>query len=131
MSARSGTVVIGGQPIESLPQSATGRRIAYVGQDAYVFGASLRDNLLYGVRNEPRCAVSHAGPALTLAEARRAEDRLAGNAPYDIEADWLDYKALGIEGPAGVDWALMGFVTLAGLEADVFRFGLQGTFDPE
>ncbi|BCW87113.1 hypothetical protein sos41_02390 [Alphaproteobacteria bacterium SO-S41] len=131
MSVRSGTVVIGGQPIEGLPQSATGRRIAYVGQDAYVFGASLRDNLLYGIRNEPRCAAAHVGPALALAEARRLEDGLAGNAPFDIEADWLDYKALGIEGPAGVDWALMGVVTLAGLEADVFRFGLQGRFDPE
>jgi putative ABC transport system ATP-binding protein len=131
VSARSGTVIIGGQPIESLPQAATGRRIAYVGQDAYVFGASLRDNLLYGVRNEPRRAPAHVGPALLRAEARRAEDILAGNAPYDIEADWLDYKALGVEGPQGVDAALMSVVALAGLEADVFRFGLQGSFDPD
>ena len=131
VSARSGTVTLGGQPIEALPQSITGRRIAYVGQDSYLFGLSLRDNLLYGLRNEPRRPRACDGREAALAEARAAEDMRAGNAPYDAEAEWLHYPALGVDGPDGVDAALMRLMALAGLEADIFRFGLQGGFDPD
>ena len=77
MAARSGTITLAGQPLEALPQSITGRRIAYVGQDSYLFGLSLRDNLLYGLRNEPRQPRACDGRALRLAEARAAEDARA------------------------------------------------------
>lgn len=128
---RSGQVLVDGQAIEGLPQALTGRRIAYVGQEAYLFGASLKDNLLYGLRNQPRGQANHQGYAQQLAEARHAESLRAGNAPFDIDADWLDYRSLGCEGPGGVDACLMRFVALAGLDSDVFRFGLQGRFDPD
>ena len=130
-SARSGHVLIDGQSIETLPQAATGRRIAYVGQDAYLFGASLKDNLLYGLRNQPRRPAERHGPAAALARARHLEDERAGNAPYDADADWVDYAALGIDDARSVDASLMRFIALSGLEDDVFRFGLQGRFDPD
>ncbi len=130
-SARSGAVVVDGQPIDTLPQAVTGRRIAYVGQDAYLFGVSLKDNLLYGLRNQPRRDAMREGPAAARAEARHAEDRQAGNAPFDAEADWIDYSLLGCDDVRGLDACLMRFVALAGLENDVFRFGLQGRFDPD
>ena len=55
----------------------------------------------------------------------------AGNAVYDAEAEWIDYAALGCDDARGVEACLMRFIALAGLESDVFRFGLQGRFDPE
>lgn len=131
MQIKAGAVLIDGHGIDTLTQAATGRRIAYVGQDAYVFGASLKDNLLYGLRNEPRRARDLVGPAAARALAQSAEDLRAGNAPFDFEADWIDYGALGCDDAAGTDTCLMKFVALAGLEGDVFRFGLQGVFDPE
>ncbi|MCC6920224.1 MAG: ATP-binding cassette domain-containing protein [Alphaproteobacteria bacterium] len=131
VSVRSGQVLIAGQAIDGLPQALTGRRIAYVGQEAYLFGASLKDNLLYGLRNQPRGAANYDGPARQIAMARQAESARAGNAPYDAEADWIDYRVLGCDGPAGVDGCLMRSVAMAGLDADVFRFGLQGRFDPD
>jgi putative ABC transport system ATP-binding protein len=131
MTARSGSVLIDGQPIETLPQATTGRRIAYVGQEAYLFGASLKDNLLYGLRNQPRRARERHGPEAARAGARHAEDVIAGNAPYDADADWIDYAALGCDDARGVEACLMRFVAMAGLETDVFRFGLKGSFDPE
>jgi len=130
-SARSGSVLIDTQPIDTLLQAATGRRIAYVGQDAYLFGASLKDNLLYGLRNQPRRALDRQGPDALRAKARHLEDAMAGNAPYDAEADWIDYAALGCEDARGTDACLMRFIALAGLDGDVFRFGLQGKFDPD
>ena len=131
VGTRTGAVMIDGQPIDALPQAATGRRIAYVGQDAYLFGASLKDNLLYGLRNQPRRDAQRAGPELMQARARQLEDVRAGNAPFDAEAEWIDYAALGCEDARGLEACLMQFVALAGLEDDVFRFGLQGRFDPD
>ena len=128
-TARQGLVSVDHVAIDSLPQATTGRRIAYVGPDAYVFGASIRDNLLYGVRNQPRQPAAGAADAALL--ARAAEDRRAGNAPYDALADWTDYEALGTTGDAGVDDRLMALATLTGLDGDIFRFGMQGSFDPD
>ncbi|MFT3810346.1 MAG: ATP-binding cassette domain-containing protein [Micropepsaceae bacterium] len=130
-TVRSGKVLLDGQAIDSLPQAATGRRIAYVGQEAYVFGASLKDNLLYGLRNQPRRPRDRNGPEALKARLRHDEDARAGNAPYDAEAEWIDYVALGWDDARGADACLMSFITLSGMESDVFRFGLQGRFDPE
>src|SRR5690606_6746746 len=41
-----GKVSIGAQDLSRVPQSVTGRRLGYVGQDAYHFPMSVRDNLL-------------------------------------------------------------------------------------
>ena len=131
MTARSGSVMVDGQPIETLAQAVTGRRIAYVGQEVYLFGASLKDNLLYGLRNQPRVDPIHEGNGAALALSRHRETLLSGNAPYDSEADWIDYAALGCDSAQGVDVCLMRMLRLAGLENDVFRFGLQGRFDPD
>lgn len=130
MGTRSGSVLIDGQPIETLAQAVTGRRIAYVGQDAYLFGLSLKDNLLYGLRNQPRRPAVHEGSAALLAKSREDESRRAGNAPFDADADWIDYSVLGCADAMGVDGCLMRILALAGLENDIFRFGLQGRFDP-
>ncbi len=130
-SARSGAVLVDGQPIDALPQAVTGRRIAYVGQDAYLFGASVKDNLLYGLKNQPRRDRERDGLEAIRVRAQHLEDQRAGNAPYDAEADWIDYAALGCDDARGVDACLMRFIGLSGLEGDVFRFGLQGRFDPD
>ncbi len=47
----SGKVVIGGQDILEIPESVTGRRIAYASSDVYVFQGSLGDNILYGLKH--------------------------------------------------------------------------------
>src|SRR3546814_6201231 len=49
----SGALRIGGRDVERFPSAVTGRRIAYVGANAYHFVGSLRDNLLYGLKHRP------------------------------------------------------------------------------
>ena len=51
--------------------------------------------------------------------------RWAGNAPYDAEAEWLHWPALGVDGLDGVDAALMRLMALAGLEADISASGCR------
>src|SRR3546814_13903714 len=49
----SGHITVGGVDLAVLPEAVTGRRMAYVGQDSYLFPVSLRDNLLYGLKHLP------------------------------------------------------------------------------
>ncbi|WP_163363593.1 ATP-binding cassette domain-containing protein, partial [Enterobacter cloacae] len=49
----SGRITIDGTDILELPESITGRRIAYAASDAYFFHGTLRDNLLYGLKHAP------------------------------------------------------------------------------
>ena len=48
-----GRIRVGDKDLSQLPEAVTGRRIAYVGQTSYMFTASLRDNLYYGLRHRP------------------------------------------------------------------------------
>jgi len=123
----SGALRIGGQDVERLPSAVTGRRIAYVGPNAYHFAGSLRDNLLYGLRHRPlRPPADGRGlSANELAEARRA-----GNPEFDINADWTDYEAAGATGAEDITARLIEMLAVVDLKDDVYRFGLTGTIDP-
>src|SRR3546814_19682440 len=77
VSPSSGALRIGGRDVERLPSAVTGRRITYVGANAYHFVGSLRDNLLYGLKHRPLRppASEQALSPAALAAARRAGNR--------------------------------------------------------
>lgn len=78
----AGRIRIGEQDLVHMPEAVTGRRIAYVGQNSYMFTASLRDNLYYGLRHRPLAV--HEGDERSAAEHRRrsSEARAAGNTDF-------------------------------------------------
>ena len=51
LNPSEGSIKISGQNIDQLHQSTIGEKIAYVDQQSFVFNGSLKDNLLYGLRN--------------------------------------------------------------------------------
>ncbi|HMA15284.1 MAG: ATP-binding cassette domain-containing protein [Bacteroidota bacterium] len=123
----SGSLRIGGREVERLSSAVTGRRIGYVGANAYHFAGSLRDNLLYGLKHRPlRPPVD--GRALSAAEL--AEAKRAGNPEFDINADWIDYEAAGATGADDITARLIEVLAVVELKDDVYRFGLTGTIDP-
>lgn len=127
----SGHITIDGRDLARMPEAVTGRRIAYVGQDSYLFSVSLRDNLLYGLKHLPLrpCEYGEADRrrrSFDLIEARRS-----GNPEFDTAADWVDYQAAGATGPEDVDERLIAVLPIVELEDDVYQFGLRGTIDPE
>jgi putative ABC transport system ATP-binding protein len=122
LPVKAGSLQIAGQSISGLPQLVTGRRIAYAGPEAYVFPLTIRENLLYGLRNEPRKPAARDEAAAKAAARRHAEDLRAANAPYDAEAQWIDPARFG--GAPGLDRHLLGLLKVAGLDAEMFRFGL-------
>ncbi len=127
----AGGVFLGELDWAELPEAVSGRHMTYVPQDAFIFPGSVRDNLLYGVKHQPlrprsRDPRAEAARAKAIAEARRA-----GNPEFDTEADWIDYKALGIAGPQEIDKRLIAALGQVDMEEEVYHLGLVGTIDPE
>ena len=128
MRPTAGDITVAGRPLTALPQAVTGRRISYVGPDAYFFPLSVRDNLLYGLKHRPREDSGASGDdrARDINESIRS-----GNPTYDIAADWIDYDAAGADGPDDLRRRLLAMIRLVDMETVVYRFGLSGTIDPE
>src|SRR4051812_39757858 len=49
----SGSLELGGVDLVRAPEAVTGRAFSYVGSPAYLFPASVRDNILYGLKHAP------------------------------------------------------------------------------
>lgn len=127
----SGTIKIGGRDLSKLPEAVTGRRLSYVGQDAYLFPLSVQDNLLYGLKHQPLKPVSYSGEAAERRAREEIESRRAGNITFDVNADWIDYDAAGARGSEDISDRLIEAMQLTELEDDVYRFGLGRSVDPE
>ena len=127
----SGTTKIGGRDLSTLPQAVTGRRLSYVGQDAYLFPVSVRENLIYGLKHKPGTEAAREGDAAARRASRIAEAERAGNSTLDPEADWVDYAAAGAEDSAQLHERITSVLQTVDIEEDVYRFGLLGAIDPE
>ncbi|HEX3415049.1 MAG TPA: ABC transporter ATP-binding protein [Stellaceae bacterium] len=127
----SGRLVIGDTDLNSVPLAVSGRRIGYVGPITYLFSASVRDNLLLGLRHRPD-RVPDDGSAGGQSRAREIEEaQKSGNIDYDIAADWIDYQQAGVADPAGLELRMVEVLRLVDLEEDVHLFGLRGRLDPD
>src|SRR5262249_62414643 len=56
---------------------------------------SIRDNLLYGVKHRPIVLPNYEGKAAQERKRDQMEAMKSGNVDYDINADWIDYGAMG------------------------------------
>jgi len=127
----SGRLAIGDTDLNSVPLAVSGRRIGYVGPITYLFSASVRDNLLLGLRHRPR-RVPDDGSADERSRAREIEEaRKSGNIEYDIAADWIDYQQAGVADAAELELRMVEVLRLVDFEEDVHLFGLRGRLDPD
>jgi putative ABC transport system ATP-binding protein len=127
----SGRLAIGDTDLNSVPLAVSGRRIGYVGPITYLFSASVRDNLLLGLRHRPR-RVPDDGSAGERSRAREIEEaRKSGNVEYDIAADWIDYQQAGVADAAELELRMVEVLRLVDFEEDVHLFGLRGRLDPD
>jgi putative ABC transport system ATP-binding protein len=130
VKAAGGSIAVGDRDIGSLPEAVTGRRISYVGSDAYLFPVSVRDNLVYGLKHRPRLESPAEDSRDRQARWAIAEARRAGNPALDPTVDWIDYAAAGAAGPAELLERLLETVAVVDLEDDLYHFGLRGAIDP-
>ncbi|EJN06213.1 ABC transporter ATP-binding protein [Phyllobacterium sp. YR531] len=94
-----GRITIDGADLLELPESVTGRRIAYAASDTYFFHGTLRDNLLYGLKHAPLTKIEYEGAQAVKYKWNLNEARRAGNPELDLNSDWVDYTSAGVTGP--------------------------------
>jgi ABC-type multidrug transport system fused ATPase/permease subunit len=131
LTPTSGRLMVGDTDINSVPMAVSGRRIGYVGPITYLLSASVRDNLLLGLRHRPN-RVPDDGSADEPSRAREIEEaRKSGNIDYDVATDWIDYQQAGVSDAAGLELRMVEVLRLVDLEEDVHLFGLRGRLDPD
>jgi ABC-type multidrug transport system fused ATPase/permease subunit len=124
LAPHAGRVTIGAHDLANLPDAVLGRRIGYVGNPTSVLSGTIELNLLYGLMHRP---LVEPPPEIVASRARaRAEAGRSGNAPYDVAAEWVDWQAAGIDGPAARLPALVRVLRLVRLDHDIYAMGLKG-----
>lgn len=128
----SGKVSINDVDILELPESLTGRRISYVSSDSYFFHASLKDNLLYGLKHAPLVEKQYEGAALEHRKWEIREAKLAGNPAIDINSEWIDYASspAGDGKPENLIQAVLAVLDSVELSQDILEFALRSAIDP-
>ena len=122
-SRRPGRILLDGTPIETLPDSVTGRRIGYAEANTYFPQASLRDSLDLWPSSRAAAADGEGLRARTNAgSSRHAPPAIPET---DVVDDWIDYEAAGATGPEDLLERLREVLVIVDLENDVYRLGLR------
>jgi putative ABC transport system ATP-binding protein len=125
-----GRITVAGKNLVELPEAVTGRRISYAGSTPFLQSASVRDNLVYGLKHRPLQPPEYDEEDAKKRLADAAEAVRAGNIEHDFSADWIDYEAAGVAGSESLFERILEIVDAVELSEDVYQFGLRGTVDP-
>jgi len=126
----SGRITLNGQNIADLPLAVVGRRIGYVSATPYLFAGTLRENLLLALRHRPVRPAEYDEATARRRARQLDETRRSGNIDFDLEADWVDYAAAGVDDGAQLSQRIAELLERVDFAADVYDFGLRGRIDP-
>ncbi len=125
----NGRVVSGTDDLLELPEAVTGRRMSYSSSDVFLFHASLRDNLLYGLKHAPLTPVTYDGGAAVQRRWDVDEAGRSGNPDFDISSDWIDYASAGATGPHDLFEAVRRVLDAVLLSRDILDLGLRSSVE--
>jgi putative ABC transport system ATP-binding protein len=125
----SGHITIGGTDILELPESVTGRRISFVSSETYFFHATLRDNLLYGLKHAPLKTIEYGGHSPRKYKRNLMEAQRSGNPALDLNSDWIDYSSAGASGPDDLLKVIRPVLDAVMISQDIFDLALRSQVD--
>jgi putative ABC transport system ATP-binding protein len=125
----SGTIELGGVDITRAPEALTGRALAYVGAPAYLFPVSVRDNIVYGLKNRPIREATYDDEIRRERDFQLREAARTGNSTFDINADWIDYEAAGVSNAEEMDARIVELLSVVDLDETMFELGLRSAAD--
>ncbi len=130
LDPQNGGLNFGPIDLDEAPEAITGRRLSYVGPNAYIFAGTIADNLFFGLKHRPLILPEYSSEEAAERKEWHHEARLSGNLDFDVRADWLDYAAAGVGDMPSLRQKSLQILSTMGLMEDVYRFGLRGTIDP-
>jgi ABC-type multidrug transport system fused ATPase/permease subunit len=125
-----GRITVAGENFVELPESVIGRRIAYASNTPFLQSASVRENLVYGLKHRPLHPPEYDEDQAKVRESEAAEAKRAGNIDHDYQADWIDYEAAGVDKPEDLFDRMLEVFDIVELSDDIYQLGLRGTIDP-
>ena len=129
--ATGGRIVIGGKPIEELPEYVRGRRFGYAGSESYLPQMSLFDTLVYPRKHLPLRPREGVNAATQIHPKAPAEVKAAGGSILDYYADWVDYEAMGLEGPDDIIPRIRRILEMMELDQTVYELAMRQKLDPD
>ncbi len=126
-----GSINVGGVDFTTAPEAVIGRRTAYVGQNSFIFNGTIAFNLFFGLRHRPLVEHEYQGSAAGERGRYIGEASRSGNIDFDIEADWTDYAAAGVDDLASLSARGLEVLDMLGMSEDIYEFGLRGIIDPD
>ena len=123
-----GSITVAGLDLVQSAEAVTGRRMAYVSQEANLVAGTVRDNLAYSLKHRPAREPDGAGSESRAKEIREA--RLSGNSEHDPNADWNDYAGAGISSSEEIPIRAIEVLEVVDMGEDVLDLGLRGHVDP-
>jgi putative ABC transport system ATP-binding protein len=126
-----GRISIDKTDLAAIPEAITGRRFAYVGPTGFFPQASLRDSLLYVLKQAPVREAVADGARRKAREREIAEARRTENSLLDIAASWVDHAGAGASDEAELMQRIREVARITRLEEDIIAFGLLGIVDPD
>lgn len=126
-----GKVQLDGTDIDQQPAYLKGRRIAYLDGSTYFPQGSILDVLTYVLKNQPveELDISEAEEKRRL--FNKLETQRAANFELDFEAQWLDYRRLGLDDKEALIGEIRSILDSLGMEFDIRALGLRGSLDKE
>ena len=127
----AGRVLLNGEPLHELPEYVRGRRIGYAGSESYLPQMTLFDTLVYTRKHMPLKAVDGVNSATQIHKKAPAEAKASGGSALDYYADWVDYEAMGLDGPDDLIPRIHFVLKLMELDESVYELAMRQRLDPE
>jgi len=123
-----GTVRIGRRSLLDMSDETAGRLIAFAGPEPLLFVGTIRENVTYSLRRIPP-PVPEA--IQKLHDSRLLDESLlSGAVEFYLDERWIDYEAAGVQSLGELDSAILRALAVAGLDEEVYWFGLNGRPGP-
>ena len=126
----AGRIALNDQSLADMPESMLGRRIGYVGQNAYIFNGTVRSNLVYGLQRRPAAGTDRDSDTQRSRANELKEARATANSLDDIGADWIDYEAAGVTVAAEIEGRIVEILKVIEADEDIYHLGLYSTVEP-
>jgi putative ABC transport system ATP-binding protein len=118
----SGSMTIGDNKMDVMPEAIIGRRIGYVAPSVFMFNGSVYDNICYGLKHTP---VNRDNKDTHKdIQNERTLARQSGNSPDRYDDDWIDLQAIGLENDDQLKSRIIEILQMVELDEEIYQSGL-------